>query len=194
MSAAPRPRGRSKSSTASTGADLPEEVVDHLEGYRGSAPVRLGNVAATQLQLDIYGDLVDSVHLDNKFDQPISSGDWDGLTRIVEWVCDHWDQPDEGTWETRAGPQRFMSSRLQCWVAIERAIRVASQRGLPADLARWPAERDRIYRRITQCHSARRLNAGAGRRSCPRNRPGRPRNLGCGIPLSIHRFGPNRVI
>jgi GH15 family glucan-1,4-alpha-glucosidase len=65
------------------------------------------------------------------------SGDWDGLTRIVEWVCDHWDQPDEGMRETRVGAQRFTSSRLQCWVAIERAIRVASQRGLPADLARW---------------------------------------------------------
>jgi GH15 family glucan-1,4-alpha-glucosidase len=129
-------------------ADLPEEVLGQLEGYRGSAPVRVGNAAASQLQLDIYGDLVDSVYLYNKFGRPISHDEWEDLTRIVEWVSERWDQPDEGIWETRAGRQRFTSSRLQCWVAIERAIRVARQRGLPADLARWSRERDRIYRRI----------------------------------------------
>jgi GH15 family glucan-1,4-alpha-glucosidase len=135
--------------------DLAEKTLDHLEGYCRSVPVRVGNVAATQLQLDIYGDLVDSVYLYNKFGQPISHEDWDELNRIVDWVCAHWDQADEGIWETRAGRRRFTSSRLQCWVAVERAIRVARQRGLPADVPLWLRERDHIYRRImTECWHA----------------------------------------
>jgi GH15 family glucan-1,4-alpha-glucosidase len=128
--------------------DLPEETLDHLEGYRGSAPVRLGNAAAGQLQLDIYGELVDSLYLYNKYGTPLFWDTWLDLTRVIEWVCEHWEQADEGIWETRGGRQRFTYSRLMSWVAIERAVRVARQRGLPADLVRWSAERDRIYHRI----------------------------------------------
>ncbi|GAA0984865.1 glycoside hydrolase family 15 protein [Acrocarpospora macrocephala] len=128
--------------------DLPERELTHLEGYRGSAPVRIGNAAAGQLQLDIYGALVDSVYLYNKWGQPISSDRWDELCAIVNWVCQNWDQPDEGIWETRGGRKNFVYSRLMCWVAIERAIRVASHRGLPADLTYWQRTRDTIYRQI----------------------------------------------
>ena len=125
---------------ASTGAPRsPEEVLDHLEGYRGSAPVRIGNGAADQLQLDIYGELIDSVYLFNKHGTPISHGAWSDLARIVEWVCENWDQADEGIWETRGGRQHFTFSRLMSWVAVERAIRMARQRGLPADIPRWSA-------------------------------------------------------
>ena len=129
-------------------SDLEEEVLHHLEGYRGSAPVRIGNGAAEQLQLDIYGELIDSVYFYNKHGAPISHDAWDDLSRIVEWVCDNWDQADEGIWEVRGGRQNFTYSRLMCWVAVERAIRIATRRGLPADLVRWQTQRDAIYRQI----------------------------------------------
>jgi GH15 family glucan-1,4-alpha-glucosidase len=129
-------------------ADLPERVLPHLEGHCGSAPVRVGNAAAGQLQLDIYGALIDSIYLYDKWAQPISSAQWDDVTHLVDWVCDNWDQPDEGVWETRGGRKNFLYSRVMCWVAVERAIRLANRRGLPADLARWQGARDSIYRRI----------------------------------------------
>ncbi|GHD75030.1 glucoamylase [Streptomyces mirabilis] len=128
--------------------DLPERELSHLEGYRGSAPVRVGNAAVDQLQLDIYGALVDSLYLYDKWGKPISSAHWDSISELVDWVCDHWDQPDEGVWETRGGRKTFLYSRLMCWVAIERAMRLARHRGLPADMVRWGAVRDTIYRRI----------------------------------------------
>lgn len=128
--------------------ELPERTLDHLEGHHGSAPVRVGNAAADQLQLDIYGALIDSIYLYDKWAKPISSGHWDDVCALVDWVCTHWDQPDEGIWETRGGRRNFLYSRLMCWVAIERAIRMANRRGLPADLPRWRECRDRIYRRI----------------------------------------------
>jgi GH15 family glucan-1,4-alpha-glucosidase len=129
-------------------ADLREEILDHLEGYRGSAPVRIGNGAADQLQLDIYGELIDSVYLYNKYGQPIYHDAWEDLRRIVEWISDNWDRADEGVWETRGGRQHFTYSRLMSWVAVERAIRIANQRGLPADLVTWRAARDAIYEQI----------------------------------------------
>src|SRR6185436_13418740 len=88
-------------------SELPEEELTHLEGYRGSAPVRVGNGAATQLQLDIYGELMDSAYLYNKYGEPISYDSWMELRKIVEWLCENWDQPDEGIWETRGGRQNF---------------------------------------------------------------------------------------
>jgi len=130
--------------------ELPEEILDHLEGYRGSAPVRIGNGAAGQLQLDIYGELIDSIYLYNKHGTPIYHDAWGHVSRIVEWVCENWDQADEGVWETRGGRQHFTYSRLMCWVAVERAIRIARQRGLPADLVRWMRARDDIYLQIME--------------------------------------------
>jgi GH15 family glucan-1,4-alpha-glucosidase len=129
-------------------ADLEEEVLGHLEGYCGSAPVRIGNGAAAQLQLDIYGELIDSVYLFNKYGTPISHDSWMDLTKVVEWVCENWDQADEGIWEVRGGRQDFTYSRLMSWVALERAIRIATQRGLPANRLEWQTQRDRIYHQI----------------------------------------------
>jgi GH15 family glucan-1,4-alpha-glucosidase len=131
-------------------AELPEETLDHLEGYGGSAPVRIGNGAASQLQLDIYGELIDSVYLYNKYGEPISYDAWEDVCRIVDWVADNWDLTDEGVWETRGGQQKFTYSRLMTWVAVERAIRMARQRGLPADLVSWLDLRDRIFRQIME--------------------------------------------
>ncbi len=128
--------------------DLPERELPHLAGYMGSQPVRIGNAAANQLQLDIYGELMDSVYLYDDWHQPVSSAPWDAITTRAEWLCDHWDQPDKGIWETRGGPRKFLYSQLMCWVAMERTIRMANRRGLPADLERWRHARDAIYRRI----------------------------------------------
>jgi GH15 family glucan-1,4-alpha-glucosidase len=141
--------------------ELPERELRHLAGYRGSQPVRIGNAAAKQLQLDIYGELMDSVYLYDRWHRPISSTQWDAIIARADWLCDHWDQPDEGIWETRGGPRKFLYSQLMCWVAIERAIRLATRRGLPADLERWRKARDTIYRRIMDRGWSPRLKAFA---------------------------------
>jgi len=129
-------------------AELPEQVLGHLEGYMGSAPVRIGNGAAAQLQLDIYGELIDSIYLYNKYGEPISYESWTELRKIVEWLCANWDRRDEGIWETRGGQQDFTYSRLMSWVAIERAVRMARYRGLPADMVKWLDVRDQITEQI----------------------------------------------
>lgn len=131
-------------------SDLPESELRHLEGHLGSSPVRIGNSAVNQLQLDIYGALIDSLYLYDKWGEPLSSKHWDTIGTLVNWVCDNWDQPDEGIWETRGKIQNFLYSQLMCWVAIERAMRIAVHRGLPADMARWGQARDAIYRRIME--------------------------------------------
>jgi GH15 family glucan-1,4-alpha-glucosidase len=129
-------------------SDLVEESLDHFEGWRGSRPVRIGNGAADQLQLDIYGEAMDAFfHADSQGLQAGNIG-WGAITDMIEWVCEHWDQPDEGIWETRGGQQDFTYGRFQCWVALDRAIRLAQERGRPADIVRWRDERNRIYEQI----------------------------------------------
>ncbi len=131
-------------------ADLEEQVLPHLEGYMGSAPVRIGNGAADQLQLDIYGELIDSIYLYNKYGEPIGYDAWMSLTKVVDWLAANWDRPDEGIWETRGGQQHFTFSRLMSWVAIERMVRMSRQRGLPADLVGWLEVRDKIARQVME--------------------------------------------
>jgi pentatricopeptide repeat protein len=128
--------------------DLTEHELPHLEGYRGSGPVRIGNGAYDQLQLDIYGELLDAVYLSDKYGSPISYDLWTNIRTLLEWLGDNWDQPDEGIWEVRGGRRDFVYSRLMCWVAFERALRIQRQRGLPADTARWQTSRDAIYEEI----------------------------------------------
>jgi Glycosyl hydrolases family 15 len=125
-------------------ADKPHPDRSGTHPFMTSAPVRVGNAAAGQLQLDIYGELIDAVYLYNKHGAPISHDGWQKVSQIIDWVCEHWDQPDEGVWEVRGGRRQFTYSRLMCWVAVERAVRVARQRGLPADLVRWMAVRDTL--------------------------------------------------
>ncbi|MDA2915642.1 glycoside hydrolase family 15 protein [Nitrospinae bacterium AH_259_B05_G02_I21] len=127
---------------------LTEETLDHLEGYRGSRPVRIGNGAYSQLQLDIYGELMDSVYLFNKYGTPISYDFWVNLRRLLNWLCDNWQQPDEGIWEVRGGQQHFVYSKLMCWVALDRGLRLAHKRSFPADRDRWETTRDQIYEEI----------------------------------------------
>ncbi|MCD6053952.1 MAG: Trehalase, partial [Rubrobacteraceae bacterium] len=130
--------------------DLREETLDHLDGYRGSRPVRLGNDAYNQLQLDIYGELMDAVYLYNKHGSPISYDLWTHLRALINWVCDNWQNEDEGIWETRDGRRNFVYSRLMCWVAMDRGLRLADKRSFPADHDRWLEVRDRIYEEIME--------------------------------------------
>jgi GH15 family glucan-1,4-alpha-glucosidase len=131
-------------------SDLEEEVLDHWEGYAGSKPVRIGNGAADQLQLDIYGEALDSIYLADRNGIRVGHPGWVKLAQLADWVCEHWDQPDEGIWETRGGRQNFTYGRLMCWVALDRMVRLAREHGRPADLARWVEERDRIYAQIME--------------------------------------------
>jgi GH15 family glucan-1,4-alpha-glucosidase len=125
--------------------ELTEVALAHLSGYKDSRPVRVGNGAAEQLQLDIYGELMDSVYLYNKYGAPISWDLWRELSGLVDWVCDNWKRPDEGIWETRGGKQHFVYSKLMCWVAVDRALRLASKRSFPAPWSKWYQCRDEIY-------------------------------------------------
>jgi GH15 family glucan-1,4-alpha-glucosidase len=130
------------------GREVEELVLDAWEGYRGSRPVRVGNGAEHQCQLDVYGALMDSVYLYDKYGEPVSYDFWMRLTGLVEWVCDNWRRPDRGIWEVRAGEREYLNSRVLCWVALDRAIRLAQRRSFPAPLVRWLEVRDEIYRSV----------------------------------------------
>ncbi|WP_433118394.1 glycoside hydrolase family 15 protein [Micromonospora sp. CA-246542] len=128
--------------------DLPEEVLPHLEGYRGSAPVRIGNGAAGQLQLDIYGEALNSLHLADQSGLMTSYEGWRKTAGLMDWLCDHWDQPEDGIWETRSGRQDFTYGRMMCWLAFDRAIRIAHNRGRPASITRWADQRNAVYEQV----------------------------------------------
>ncbi|MFJ9344715.1 glycoside hydrolase family 15 protein [Streptomyces sp. NPDC101733] len=127
---------------------LSEEVLDHLEGWRGSAPVRAGNGAVDQLQLDIYGEAVHALAQAGTLTEAVGYDAWQAAAGLLDWLCDHWDRPDEGIWETRGGRRDFTYSRLMCWVAFDRGIRQATLLARPADLPRWTAARDEVLRQI----------------------------------------------
>jgi GH15 family glucan-1,4-alpha-glucosidase len=127
---------------------LTEETLDHLAGYLDSKPVRIGNAAHDQVQLDIYGELVDSVYLYDRYASPISYDLWLALRGVIDWLVDHWREPDEGIWEVRGGRQHFVYSKLMSWVAFDRALRLAQQRGLPCDVMRWISTRDAVHEDI----------------------------------------------
>jgi GH15 family glucan-1,4-alpha-glucosidase len=129
-------------------SDLTEETLDHFEGWRGSRPVRIGNGAADQLQLDIYGEAMDAVYLADRDGVQVNHQSWLEVASFIDWLCEHWDQPDEGIWETRGGRQNFLYGRVQTWVALDRAIKMATRRGRPAELQRWITERDAVYQQV----------------------------------------------
>jgi GH15 family glucan-1,4-alpha-glucosidase len=115
-----------------------------------SRPVRLGNAAYRQVQLDLYGAILDAAYLYNKYGAPLDYDLWQDLRRILGWLSENWRESDEGIWEVRGGKRQFVSSKVMCWVALERAGRISRQRGLPAGDGRWIAERDRIYEQVME--------------------------------------------
>ena len=128
--------------------ELPEETLDHLDGYCGSRPVRIGNAASEQLQLDIYGELMDSIYLYDKYGTPIAYDVWTQVRKMLDWVADNWMRPDDGIWEVRGGQQHFVYSKVQCWVALDRALRLANKRSLSLDFPRLASVRNQIYETV----------------------------------------------
>jgi GH15 family glucan-1,4-alpha-glucosidase len=123
---------------------LTETEIPELEGYMNSKPVRIGNGAYDQFQLDIYGEIMDSAHIFRKFGGAVDADYWEYLRRVVNFVIDHWREPDEGIWETRGGRQHFVFSKVMCWVAMDRAIKAATDLKLPGDVETWEKVRDEI--------------------------------------------------
>ncbi|SCZ99443.1 BZ3500_MvSof-1268-A1-R1_Chr3-1g06013 [Microbotryum saponariae] len=132
------------------GTDGMEEVeLEHLDGHKGQKPVRVGNGAADHLQLDIMGELMDAIYLAQKLSKPLSYDTWVEVRGLVDWTCDHWDQPDLSIWEVRGKPQDFLYSKIMCWVAIDRGLRLADKRSLPApNRNKWLETRDKIYEEV----------------------------------------------
>jgi GH15 family glucan-1,4-alpha-glucosidase len=131
-------------------SDLTEEVLEHWEGYRGSSPVRIGNGAAEQLQLDIYGEALDSFHFADQHGLQAGHRGWLSICTLLDWVADNWDQPEEGIWETRGGRHDFTYGRLMNWVALDRGIRLATSHGRPGSIDTWRRQRDAIYSQIME--------------------------------------------
>ena len=128
---------------------LTERVLEHLEGYRGSKPVRVGNGAHDQLQLDVYGEVLETAYLWSRRHE-VTEGTWLTLQRLVDWVADNWRRPDSGIWEVRAGLQHYVFSKVMCWVALDRGIRIARRFRLAADLTRWHAERAAVHAEVME--------------------------------------------
>ncbi len=127
---------------------MPELELSHLEGYRGSRPVRTGNGAAVQRQLDVFGELVDLWHLSVQMGTPISPDEWRFLRGLVEAARALWDKPDQGLWEMRGPPRHFVHSKVMCWVALDRGVELAESQGLACDIRGWREARDEIRRAV----------------------------------------------
>ncbi len=141
------------------GTDLDESALEHLAGYRNSQPVRIGNGAQDQRQLDIYGELIDTVYLYDRFGQEITYNFWQSLVAIIDHVCETWDEPDHGIWEAREGKYQYTMSKVMAWVAIDRGLRIAEHRGFPAPYERWRKERDELYTAIYSTYYNKQIGA-----------------------------------
>lgn len=129
--------------------ELTERVLTQFEGYAHSKPVRVGNAAYTQQQLDIYGEFMDAAYIYNNHDA-ISYDLWQNIDHLLSWLADHWQESDEGIWEVRGGPKPFVHSRVMCWVAFDRALRFVHDRGWPAPIDEWTHLRTQIYQQIME--------------------------------------------
>ncbi|MFF4055276.1 glycoside hydrolase family 15 protein [Streptomyces sp. NPDC001668] len=129
-------------------SDLEEQTLGHWEGYAGSGPVRIGNGAATQLQLDIYGEALDSIYFAHQHGLQVGYEGWTSMRANLDWLADNWDQAEEGIWETRGGKQNFTYGRVMSWVAFDRALRLAAAKGWPSAAGRWETERDAVYEQV----------------------------------------------
>src|SRR5690606_30302139 len=129
--------------------DLTERTLDHFEGYRGSGPVRIGNGAYDQLQLDVYGEVLETAFLWHH-NNPMTEGLWALLSDLADWVAANWRRKDSGIWDVRAGVQHEVYGKGMCWVALDRAIQMAERLDLPGNIARWKAERDAIHAEVME--------------------------------------------
>ncbi|KAI9772165.1 MAG: hypothetical protein M1839_002536 [Geoglossum umbratile] len=130
---------------------LDEIELTHLDGYRGSKPVRIGNGAASHLQLDIYGELMDAIYLYNKYGKPVSWDQWVAIREIVDYVCRVWKGPDMSIWEVRSKKQNFVYSKMLLWVAVDRALRLSEKRCFPCPhREQWMKTRDEIYEEVME--------------------------------------------
>jgi len=125
-----------------------ETELKHFEGYKKSRPVTVGNDAFEQTQMDIYGELIDTIYLFNKYGGHITFSFWQSLEKQIDFVCEHWQDTDHGLWEIRGEKRAFLHSRLMCWVALDRGIKIAENRSFPYDRLKWLAVRDEIYLNI----------------------------------------------
>ncbi|MFG3172057.1 glycoside hydrolase family 15 protein [Streptomyces sp. NPDC048200] len=130
--------------------DLTEEILEHFEGYRGSYPVRVGNAASDQLQLDIYGEALYALAQGRDVGEQAGYHGWKGLAGMLDWLADSWDRPDEGIWETRGGRKDFTYSRVMCWAAFDRGLKLAAEFSRPADTERWTRARDAILEQVME--------------------------------------------
>lgn len=126
-------------------SELTERSLDHLAGYGGSRPILVGNAAAEQTQLDIFGELMDAAYLSDKYDRALPEQGWRAACALIDHVCKVWNEPDAGIWEVRCEPRHFLHSRLMCWVALDRAIRLSRKRSRPAPINKWLEIRDAIH-------------------------------------------------
>jgi GH15 family glucan-1,4-alpha-glucosidase len=124
--------------------DLDEYELDHLSGYRHSKPVRIGNAAEDQLQLDIYGEILDAVYEISRYGLDVDEDDWRAVREVVDYVCEVWDRPDEGIWEVRCDPQHFVYSKVMCWVSLDRGIEMLDNTGFDGPRERWASVREEI--------------------------------------------------
>ncbi|HEY6597371.1 MAG TPA: glycoside hydrolase family 15 protein [Asanoa sp.] len=128
---------------------LDEQIADWLPGYDGN-PVRIGNAAAEQFQLDVYGEVMDALHQARKAGLQRDEAAWELQMHLMEFVEHHWDTPDEGIWEVRGGSKHFVHSKLMAWVAVDRAIKDAKKAGVEAPRERWKQLRSRIAADINE--------------------------------------------
>jgi GH15 family glucan-1,4-alpha-glucosidase len=129
-------------------SQIPEQILEHWEGYRGSSPVRIGNAAVSQLQMDVSGEMMDALYLCNKYVSPIAYDVWLKIRKRMEWICENWHRPDAGIWEMRNREEHFTYSKVMNWVALDRGIRLAEKRAFPANRTKWLEVRDRIYEEV----------------------------------------------
>jgi GH15 family glucan-1,4-alpha-glucosidase len=141
------------------GEDLEEKVLDRLSGYEGSVPVRIGNAAAKQRQLDIFGEMLNAIYDTTRHGEEVSGKNWNIFRKIIGYVCTVWDTKDAGIWEMRGEPRHFVYSKLMCWVAVDRGIKIATENKFEADLHVWEMTRDAIARAILEKGFSTRLNS-----------------------------------
>ncbi len=131
-------------------SDLTEDLLEHFSGHRHSEPVRIGNGAAAQRQLDIYGTIVQGLYEMLRHDGRLSDEDWRSIELLVDHVCEVWDERDNGIWEYREEPRHYVYSKLLCWVALDRGIELANKYGRDAPIERWRDERERLREAIEE--------------------------------------------